>query len=124
MMKGFMIMNDPLYFEKRTLRSMIGIYCESLHRENGLCNECLRLQEYAFNRIDRCTFGHRKPACKSCPVHCYKPEKREEIRKVMRFAGPKMIYKHPMQVIIHLFMDFKFKKRSTMIKSVTTITNS
>ena len=29
----------------------------------------------------------QKTFCANCKVHCYKPEMREQIRKVMRFSG-------------------------------------
>jgi hypothetical protein len=32
-------------------------------------------------------FGDNKPACKQCPVHCYQPAKREEMKQIMRWAG-------------------------------------
>ena len=47
---------------------------------------------YAQKRLDKCVFGEEKPACKQCPVHCYQPAKREEMKQIMRWAGPRM---HP-----------------------------
>ena len=41
-------------------------------------------------------------ACKNCPVHCYKPEMREQIRIVMRWAGPRMLFYKPIAAIKHL----------------------
>jgi len=35
-------------------------------------------------------------------VHCYKPEMRERIRGVMRFAGPRMALRHPLLAVRHL----------------------
>jgi hypothetical protein len=102
-------MKDPLYFEKKTLTAMISIYCESVHGGKELCDECRELQGYALQRVDRCVFGLEKPACKNCPVHCYSPKKREEIRTVMRIAGPAMFYKHPVLAILHLIKKKKTK---------------
>jgi hypothetical protein len=99
------MLKDSFYFEKKTIIAMITIYCESVHGEKKLCDECSKLKEYAIRRIDRCIFGHRKPACKKCPVHCYSPKKREEIRKVMQVSGPAMLYKHPVLAILHLIKE-------------------
>ena len=90
--------------EKDTVSKMIRIYCRFLHgRRDSLCAECRALEEYAHGRLDGCRFGEEKPACKSCPVHCYKPLYRQKIREVMRFAGPRMIFFHPAEAFRHLW---------------------
>ena len=43
-----------------------------------------------------------KTFCSNCRVHCYRSEMREEIRKVMRFSGLRMIFYHPAAVIRHV----------------------
>jgi hypothetical protein len=108
-------MKDPLHIEKKTLIAMISIYCGSVHGGKNLCEECTKLRDYALQRINRCVFGQEKPACKNCPVHCYSPKKREEIRTVMRITGPAMLYKHPVLAILHLFKEKKTKQKSTVI---------
>jgi hypothetical protein len=110
-------MNDPLYFEKKTLIAMIRIYCDSMHGGEELCDECRELQDYALQRIGRCFFGPGKPACKNCPVHCYSPKRREEIRKVMRFSGPSMLVKHPVLAFVHLVKE---KKQFSNQKKITS----
>lgn len=114
-MHGFTRMNDPINIEKKTIRAMISIYCESVHGRKNLCDECTKLRDYAFQRVDRCVFGPEKPACKNCPVHCYSPKRKEEIRAVMRIAGPAMLYKHPVLAILHLIKEKKTKQKSTVI---------
>ncbi len=88
--------------EKRTIRAMIRIYCRDTHGGKTLCAECTELLEYAFRRIDKCPYGLKKPACNDCTIHCYSPKMREEVKKVMRHAGPKMIFRHPVLAIAHL----------------------
>jgi len=79
---------------------MIALYCHKHHNiGDGLCPECQALVEYAHLRLDHCKFGERKPSCQKCPVHCYQPEMREAIRKVMRYAGPRMFWHHPLAAI-------------------------
>jgi hypothetical protein len=55
-----------------------------------------------MSRLNRCPFGQDKPTCATCPIHCYKPKLRERIREVMRFAGPRMLWRHPILAIRHV----------------------
>jgi len=88
--------------EQQTLKAMIALYCRGLHQlEVALCDECEALQEYALARLDRCAFGVDKPKCSACPTHCYKPAMREAIRAVMRYAGPRMLVRHPVLALGH-----------------------
>ena len=56
-------------------------------------------------------FMETKTFCSNCRVHCYKPQMREEIRNVMRFAGPRMLFYHPIMAIRHVITSAKEKKR-------------
>ena len=94
-------MNTSISREKRTVEAMIRIYCQSMHGGKELCMECGELKDYALKRIEKCMYGVYKPACNRCKVHCYSPKYKEEIRKVMRFSGPRMIYQHPVMAIMH-----------------------
>ncbi|MCA1293333.1 nitrous oxide-stimulated promoter family protein [Paenibacillus sp. alder61] len=67
-----------------------------------LCRECEDLLTYALKRLTYCRFGENKTTCAACPVHCYAPEPREAIRKVMRYAGPRMLWTHPVLTVRHL----------------------
>lgn len=93
--------------EKKTLVSMIRVYCKLVHGRKELCPDCARLQEYALKRVDNCVYGQDKPACKDCPVHCYSPFMREQIRIVMRIAGPRMLLHHPVLSVKHLIREKK-----------------
>lgn len=88
--------------EKETLRAMIRIYCKQQHGGDPLCEECTQLWDYAEERLDKCPFGVEKPTCQNCTIHCYQAEMRERIREVMRFAGPRMIWRYPLMAIRHL----------------------
>jgi hypothetical protein len=37
-------------------------------------------------------------------VHCYKPDRREQVRQVMRWAGPRLAFRHPWLALMH-FID-------------------
>ena len=83
--------------ELKTIEAMVRLYCRG-HGHPGrapLCADCAELLEYATRRLERCVFGDAKPTCANCTVHCYSAEKREQIRVVMQWAGPRMALRHP-----------------------------
>jgi len=89
--------------ENKTIQIMIRMYCQFHHvSENGLCEECNRLSQYAEQRVARCPYGYEKPTCVNCTTHCYKIDMREQIRLVMRFAGPRMLFRHPYLAVMHV----------------------
>lgn len=90
--------------ESRTVAAMIAIYCQGHRHGNSaaLCHRCARLSEYAARRLDGCVFGDDKPTCAKCTVHCYSVGRREEIKVVMKWAGPRMLLNHPLLAIAHL----------------------
>lgn len=93
--------------ERRTVDAMIAITCRDLHGggRHALCPECAELADYARFRLERCPFGADKPTCANCKVHCYRPEMRERIQRVMRHAGPRMVLRHPVLALLHLLVD-------------------
>ncbi len=95
--------------ERKTLEAMIRLRCRDVHRPEGggLCGECRDLLRYAEGRLAKCPFGEEKPTCARCPVHCYRPEMRERIREVMRYAGPRMIREHPWLALMHMLDGFR-----------------
>jgi hypothetical protein len=110
--------------EEKTIATMIGMYCRDHHGaagrpgdaepgpsgdgpgrqgvSGGLCEECSALLEYARARLDHCPYGLDKPTCAKCTTHCYKPAMREQVRAVMRYAGPRMVKEHPLLAAAHL----------------------
>ncbi len=90
--------------EKETVSRMIRLYCRSQHgQQETLCSGCMQLEVYAYERLERCRFGEKKPICQKCPVHCYRPELRRKIQEVMRFAGPRMLWHHPADALWHVW---------------------
>lgn len=95
---------DRLARERHTIELMIGIFCRGHHGSTGtLCPECQELLDYAMQRLDRCPYQENKPTCARCPIHCYKPAMRDRIRRVMRYAGPRMMLYHPLLAIRHFW---------------------
>ena len=89
--------------ERDTIAAMIAMYCRAHHRPTDamLCEDCGVLHDYARRRLQRCVFGDAKPTCARCTVHCYKATMRERIRQVMRWAGPRMLWRHPVLALWH-----------------------
>jgi len=82
---------------------MIRLYCADHHGvKRGMCDACAELCAYALERLEHCPFQEGKTTCAKCPVHCYRPVQREEIRVVMRYAGPRMLLNHPVLALRHL----------------------
>lgn len=93
--------------EKYVVELMIRLYCRKCEGHDVLCPECQELLDYARNRLDHCRFGARKPTCRKCPVHCYRPEMKERIKAVMRWSGPRMMLYHPIAAFRHILHELK-----------------
>jgi hypothetical protein len=91
---------------------MVGLYCRAQHGESTLCAACTDLLAYAQARLDACPFAGNKTTCVHCPVHCYKPSMREQIREVMRYAGPRMLWRHPVLAVGHLLDGLRKEAKS------------
>ncbi len=107
------IFKNNIEDEKKTVKVMITMYCNSHHDSSrgNMCNSCSSLLDYALSRIDNCVFGMDKPTCEKCPVHCYEKEQRDEIKKIMRYAGPRMLFRHPILTIKHLLNNRRHIKQ-------------
>ena len=98
--------------EMRTISQMVALYCAANHpaaerTHNAHCGEplcplCAAIDAYAVERTLRCRKMEVKTTCEECENRCYQPQMREQICAVMRFAGPRMITKHPIAAIRHL----------------------
>lgn len=88
--------------EKLTIKRMIALYQQRAPEALPDAAHYEALYAYALKRLDRCVFGAQKPDCKRCPVHCYQPAQREEMKRIMRWAGPRMLWRHPILTAYHL----------------------
>ena len=112
------IKGKVLWREKKAIQAMIKIYCQGerhVHQKRGYCESCEKLLLYANERLDKCVFGEEKPVCARCLVHCYHPAMGREIARVMRYAGPKMLLRHPYLAIRHLLIE---KKPSEQLQKI------
>lgn len=88
--------------EARSVQVIVSLYCKNHHQAVPPCPECQKLIEYAFKRLQHCPFQEQKPTCGKCRVHCYRPEMQQKIREVMRYVGPRLIWRHPVLALQHL----------------------
>ena len=94
--------------EGKTMSVMVRCYCHDHHGvEAAFCPECRGLLDYAAARLERCRFGAEKPTCANCPVHCYQRDRREQMKAVMRHAGPRMLWRHPVLSFRHWLDGFR-----------------
>ena len=108
--------------EFRTMSKMVDIYCADRHDSGDqICEDCATFLNYAEVRLEKCPYGEDKPTCAKCPIHCYKRAQRELAREIMRYAGPRMTYRHPWLALTHLLdklrkvehpMEARRKRRS------------
>ena len=105
--------------EKKLIPVMIKMYCKGNHKKerkslsikrNDLCPCCNELAEYAAFRLDKCPFKKNKGFCSYCKIHCYKPNYQLEMKKVMRYSGPRMLLSHPIFAMSHVTAMIKHKK--------------
>jgi hypothetical protein len=101
--------NGRLKRERETIEVMIKMYCKHHHSfNNELCEKCKPILTYAFQKIDRCVFGHQKPVCNNCVIHCYVKDMRNKVKEIMRYSGPRMMFHYPYLGIMHLIDKRKY----------------
>ena len=60
--------------------------------------------------------GPEKTTCARCPTHCYKSAMRAQIKVVMRYAGRRMLLRHPVLALLHMLDAWRRpSKQSRMI---------
>ncbi|MBQ9066024.1 MAG: nitrous oxide-stimulated promoter family protein [Clostridia bacterium] len=103
--------------EKQTVTEMIRIYCHGNHHERedrkGLCPSCQELADYAVLRTEKCPRMAVKTFCSKCPIHCYRKDMEERITEVMRYAGPRILFHHPVLAMYHLYCTRTGKAEET-----------
>jgi len=93
--------------ERKTVETMVRMYCRDHHGTEDLCPDCESLFTYTQQRLDYCPFQSGKTTCALCPVHCYKPAMKTKIQDVMRYSGPRMAIRHPIMALWHWFDSFR-----------------
>jgi hypothetical protein len=82
--------------ELKTIRVMVQMYCRDHHGSpDPQCRALRRADGVRGARLERCVFGDAKPTLHQLHRPLLHPERREEVRVVMRYAGPRMLLRHP-----------------------------
>lgn len=99
--------------EKRLIPVMIQTYCHGNHgtKGNALCPACRKLTEYALFRLEKCPFKRNKRFCSFCRIHCYQPDMKPKIKAVMQYAGPRMLFSHPVFALSHVVQLLQYKRQ-------------
>ena len=119
------IFTNRMKREAETIKVMVGIYCSHHHQLNvSDCPECSDIQNYALDRLNYCPFQEGKTSCKNCPIHCYKPSMKDEVKRVMRYSGPRMVLRHPVLTIFHFIDDRRKEPIVPTIKGTSESDNN
>ena len=114
MVKQKLATSDPVSIQQDTdkLVRFLSMYCDGHHRHrlrklftfdypkvdaavsNGpdLCDECTKLLRHAIVMRALCPLDP-KPKCRNCPEHCYRPLYKDQMETVMKYAGPRSLFK-------------------------------
>ena len=103
---------DRIEWEKQTVRKMIALYCRHHLKQDTQPKDYELLAEYACQRLEHCRFREDKKSCDRCSVHCYSPQKRQQIKEVMRWVGPRMMFYCPKDAMLHMWHSLKVRFHS------------
>ena len=88
-----------------------------------VCEECADLLRYAETRRAWCP-KDPKPFCSYCDTHCYKPEMRERMREVMRYAGPRsVLHGHAIDGLRHVLAGRRARRDAASAASRSAASN-
>jgi hypothetical protein len=94
--------------EKRMVDAMVLIYCKAHHDHAGApCSKCAELGVYAKNRLENCRYQEKKPVCGRCGLTCYNLKKKDYAEEVFTYAGPRMMFEHPLLGLQHFLDAFR-----------------
>ena len=82
------VANENLEKDRKTLEAMGRIYCSGHHDGEkdgeGLCTQCRETVEATLARTESCPYGH------------------EGNRAIMRYAAPRMTFRHPLMTLDYM----------------------
>jgi len=94
--------------EKRMVDAMVLIYCKAHHGYGGSpCVQCSDHGVYAKNRLENCRYQEKKPVCGRCGLTCYNSENKGYAEEVLTYAGPRMMFEHPLLGLQHFLDAFR-----------------
>ena len=114
MSKTKLATSDPIFIQKDTdkLVRFLSMYCNAHHvhrlrstftfdhpkisaraiKGPQLCDECVKLLRHAIVMRVKCPLDP-KPKCRKCPEHCYRPVYKDQMETVMKYAGPRSLFR-------------------------------
>ena len=98
--------------EVKILQKMITLYYNA-NKDSLSISECLAFKEYTIKKIMRCPLGDEKTSCAKCRIQCYNEPERSMIQKVMRYSGPRILFRSPVLTLVYLFN----RKRAELINA-------
>ena len=88
--------------ERKTLTAMRQLYCHD-HHAGGTSHArnaaTLQSMPIAARGLP---FSNGQATCGHCRIHCYRAEARAAIQEIMRYSGPRMLWRHPLLAIRHM----------------------
>ena len=97
--------------ERMVVLQIIGHYCQGHHHRHlpgeSLCPDCQQIADYAAARIMHCPRMEQKTFCSVCPIHCYARPQQEQILRIMRYGGPRMLLHHPLMALHHMLLGWQ-----------------
>ena len=103
-------MNKRIIQEEKIICLMIELY----EKKHKVCLDELR--DYALLRLEKCPFKENKHFCSNCSIHCYNKQMQQQIKKVMKYSGPRIVFSHPIISFKHLFETLKEKRKCKIVK--------
>lgn len=108
---GVLFKVERLVSEDKTLYAMAKIYCDHEHPQveknaHGICVDCEELVAFTLERTAACPYGHERN-CEDCDIKCQRGSKQEGIKKLMRYAAPRMLFRHPIMTFDYLRLKKK-----------------
>ncbi len=101
--------------DRATMEAIGCIYCRGNHDSairgaDGMCPECRNAIEATLERAAACPYGHESN-CEDCRTHCQRGEAQQEIKRIMRYAAPRMVVRHPLMTATYLKRKLRSKAR-------------
>ena len=105
------------YLFSGTLKDNLSVAKDASEKEMNSVLEKVGILDFVHEQgglnmhIEKRPFMETKTFCSQCKVHCYKKDKREQIRKVMRFSGPRMLVYHPIMAVSYTHLTLPTTER-------------
>lgn len=92
--------------DRATMEAIGQIYCRGNHDAalrgaDAMCPECREAIERTLDRATACPHGHNHN-CEDCETHCQRGESQQQIKRIMRYAAPRMAFRHPLMTATYL----------------------